>query len=151
MIANFLKTAIDRHFDETKSIIMQLSDDIFDSKATQKTRKTAEIILHMIRSFEFYSRGLSEGEWIPAPYSLSKYNDSQKVLALYDEVVSITKSYLEKLTDESLEEILNQFNRTATKGELLLEMLEHSVHHRGQLTVYYRLYEKKPAEIKYII
>jgi len=89
MIANFLKTAINRHFNETRSLIMQLSEDIFDSKATQETRTTAEIVLHMIRSFEFYSRGLSEGEWIPAPYGLSKYNDSQKVLALYDELYQL--------------------------------------------------------------
>ncbi|MHA1121321.1 MAG: DinB family protein [Candidatus Heimdallarchaeota archaeon] len=151
MLTNFLKTAINRHFEETKLIIEQLTDDLFDKKATEETRKTAEIILHMIRSYEFYSRGLSEGEWIPAPYGLDKYNNSKKVRLLYNEVVKITKKYLEKLTDESMLEEVRGFNRTATKGEILLELLEHGLHHRGQLSVYYRLSKKKPAEIRYII
>lgn len=151
MLTNFLKTAINRHFEETNLIIEQLTDDIFDKKATEETRKTAEIILHMIRSYEFYSRGLSEGEWIPAPYSLDKYNNSKKVRSLYSDVVKITKKYLEKLTDESLEETVKGFNRTATKGEILLELLEHGLHHRGQLSVYYRLSKRKPAKIDYIL
>ncbi len=151
MLANFLKTAINRHLEETRAIIEQLTDDMFDKQASDETRKTAEIILHMIRSFEFYSRGLSEGEWIPAPYTLEKYNTAKKVILLYKEVVKITNNYLGKLTDETLLEQVVGFNRTATKGEILLELLEHSIHHRGQLAVYYRLSKKKPAEIKYII
>ncbi len=151
MLANFLKTAINRHFKETKLLIEQLSDDLFEKKASKETRKTAEIILHMIRSYEFYARGLSEGEWIPPPYSLEKYNNSKKVRSLYNEVVKITNKYLENITDESMLEEVSGFNRTATKGEILLELLEHGLHHRGQLSVYYRLSKKKPAEIKYII
>jgi len=151
MLANFLKSAINRHFEETNLLIEQLTDDLFEKKASKETRKTAEIILHMIRSYEFYARGLSEGEWIPAPYSLEKYNNSKKVCSLYNEVVKIANKYLENITDESMLEEVSGFNRTATKGEILLELLEHGLHHRGQLSVYYRLSKKKPAEIKYII
>ena len=151
MLANFLKSAINRHFEETNLLIEQLTDDLFEKKASKETRKTAEIILHMIRSYEFYARGLSEGEWIPAPYSVEKYNNSKKIRSLYNEVVKITKKYLENITDESMQEEVSGFNRTATKGEILLELLEHGLHHRGQLSVYYRLSKKKPAEIKYII
>ncbi|NHJ31686.1 MAG: DinB family protein [Asgard group archaeon] len=151
MLANFLKSAINRHLEETKAVVEQLTDDLFDKQASEETRKTAEIILHMIRSFEFYSRGLSKGEWIPAPYTLEKYNTAKKVVSLYNEVVKITNNYLEDLTDKSLQEDVEGFNRVATKGEILLELLEHSIHHRGQLAVYYRLSKKKPAEIKYII
>jgi len=151
MLANFLKSAINRHFKETKLLIEQLTDDLFEKKASEETRKTAEIILHMIRSYEFYARGLSEGEWIPAPYSLEKYNNSKKIRSLYIEVVKITNKYLEKITDESMQEEVSGFNRTATKGEILLELLEHGLHHRGQLSVYYRLSKKQPAKIDYIL
>jgi len=151
MLANFLKSAINRHLEETKLVIDQLTDDLFEKQASEETRKTAEIILHMIRSFEFYSRGLSEGEWLPAPYSIEKYNTAKKVISLFNEVEKIRNKYLENLTDEILQEEVEGFNRTATKGEILLELLEHSIHHRGQLAIYYRLSKKKPAEIKYII
>ncbi len=151
MLANFLKSAINRHFEETNLLIEQLTDDLFEKKASKETRKTAEIILHMIRSYEFYARGLSEGEWIPAPYSLEKYNNSKKVRSLYNEVVKITNKYLENITDESMLEEVSGFNRTATKGEILLELLEHGLHHRGQLSVYYRLSKKQPAKIDYIL
>ncbi|MHA2462691.1 MAG: DinB family protein [Candidatus Thorarchaeota archaeon] len=34
---------------------------------------------------------------------------------------------------------------------MLLELIEHSIHHRGQITVYYRLLGIKPAHIPYIL
>ena len=48
------------------------------------------------------------------------------------------------------EEVLD-FSRPATKAEILQEVLEHSLHHRGQLSVYFRLFEMNPPVIEYII
>jgi len=46
---------------------------------------------------------------------------------------------------------LEHVNRTATSDEILLEMLEHGVQHRGQVLVYYRLLGIEPVKIPYIL
>jgi uncharacterized damage-inducible protein DinB len=60
-----------------------------------------------------------------------------------------TRLSLISLSDFSRE--IKEFNRPATVGEILLEMLEHDIHHRGQLTVYQRLLGIEPTKIEYII
>ena len=68
--------------------------------------------------------------------------------------ISIRKNILKKtntLNLEMLNKNFNDFNRPATGLEILFEMIEHSVHHRGQLVLLFRLYGKEPPLIKYII
>ncbi|MCK4972898.1 MAG: hypothetical protein KAS52_06225, partial [Candidatus Heimdallarchaeota archaeon] len=74
-----------------------------------------------------------------------------EILLLYDTVVSSITVHINSLTDEMLMQTVDLFNRVATKKEILLEMLEHSIHHRGQLSVYFRLLSINPPGILYII
>jgi uncharacterized damage-inducible protein DinB len=151
MKRNFLINAIKRHFVETKPLIEQLTDDFLDSKTSKEARKTAEIVLHMIRSIEYYLHGVINDVWKPLPYDIEIFNTAEKIISLYNEVTNEMEKNFDKITDELLDEELKCFNRPATKGEILFEMLEHSIHHRGQLTFYLRLNNIKPAEIHYII
>ncbi len=151
MKSDFLKKAIKRHFIETKPLIEQLADNFLDSKASNETRETAEIVLHMIRSIEYYLNGVINDVWKPLLYTIDIYNTAGKLITLYNEITTEMEKNFDKITDELLEEEINCFNRPATKGEVLFEMLEHSIHHRGQLTFYLRLNNIKPATIHYII
>jgi uncharacterized damage-inducible protein DinB len=114
-------------------------------------RSLGQVILHMIRSLEFYITGVTMNQWKPLTYSLVDFPTTPEVLMQYDSVVGSIKSYLSNLTDEMLEQIVDRYNKPATKQEILLEMLEHSIHHRGQLSVYFRLLDIKSPKIKYII
>ncbi|HUT82098.1 MAG TPA: DinB family protein [Candidatus Bathyarchaeia archaeon] len=151
MLTKFLTKAIKRHFDETNLLIEQITDELLEKKAAEETRDTIELILHMIRSIEYYSRGLTKGIWESLPYTREKYSTSKEIIKLYLEVTNRVMKYLEEITDEDLDKKITEFNRPATMGEILLEMLEHSIHHRGQLTVYYRMNNIKPAKIDYFI
>lgn len=167
MIGNFLKEAINRHFTETRVYISKLAEsstfeDLIEEnvihpdpmvlKVTVKdSRPLGEIILHMIRSIEFYATGIATNKWVPLSYNLTEFITSQEILNLFDHVVEKTKKHLESVTEEMLNEQVDDFNRMATKKEILLEMLEHSIHHRGQLSVYFRLLEIEPPSINYII
>ncbi|MCK5141084.1 MAG: DinB family protein, partial [Candidatus Heimdallarchaeota archaeon] len=114
-------------------------------------RSLGQILLHLIRSLEFYTRGVVTNLWKPLSYSLVDYPTTPEILLLYDSVVNSITTHLDKLTDEMLMQIVDNFNRKASKSEILLEMLEHSIHHRGQLSVYLRLLGITPPEILYII
>ena len=60
-------------------------------------------------------------------------------------------NYTNQVSPEDLHQVSDSFNRPATIAEILLEMIEHSIHHRGQITVYYRLLNLEPISIPYII
>ncbi|MHA1215321.1 MAG: DinB family protein [Candidatus Hodarchaeales archaeon] len=151
MLYNFLKKAILRHFIETRTLLVQLSDQTDLNVKIGNGRSLGEIILHMICCIEYHTRGLSQDVLEPLPYSLQEYNTSSSILQLYDEVVERAKTNIEILKSTKLDEVLNRFNRRATKAEILLEMLEHSIQHRGQLLVYYRYIGVDPEKIPYIV
>lgn len=146
-----LKKSILRHLNETSLFIEKLNDTIILQEPISGSRPLGEIVLHMIRSIHFYLRGCIEDIWEPQPYSLEKYSSTQKIKKLYESIVKISETYLEKLSPDVLHVVVEDFNKPATKEEIILEMIEHSIHHRGQLSVYFRLLKMDPPVIEYII
>jgi uncharacterized damage-inducible protein DinB len=151
MSMNELKKSILRHLNETSLYIEKLNDVIILQEPISDSRPLGEIVLHMLRSIHFYLRGCVEDIWKPLSYSLDKYSSAQKIKKLYETIVKITETYLEKLSPDILQIVVEDFNKSATKEEILQEMLEHSIHHRGQLSVYFRLLKVDPPVIEYII
>ncbi len=151
MLDKFIVDAIKRHLDETFPLISQLDDTLLHSKPLPYGRALGEIIYHMLRSFEYYLRGLVEGIWEPSPRQFDAFTTHDSLLAHWHEVRTKVRTYLSLIMLSDFTRVVNDFNRPATFGEILLEMLEHSIHHRGQLTVYLRLLDIEPAKIEYII
>lgn len=151
MLYDFLKKAIQRHLHETKLLVDQLNDQLVISKPVEAGRPLGEIFLHILRSVEYYLRGLVNNIWEPLPYTLATYSTAQAIKSLYEEISDNVKDYLKQLTPNILTQEIDRFNRPATKAEIFLELIEHSIHHRGQITIYYRLLGVEPASIPYII
>ncbi|MFW9798852.1 MAG: DinB family protein [Candidatus Thorarchaeota archaeon] len=151
MLHSFLKSAMERHIRETSPLVNQLNDDIILSRPLKEGRELGEIILHLLRSIEFYMRGLTTDVWEPLPYTLESYKSSEAIKRLANEVFASALDYMDKVTPDRLLDVTDSFNRSASVAEIILEMIEHGVHHRGQITVYYRLLGIKPHPIPYII
>jgi uncharacterized damage-inducible protein DinB len=151
VVYEFLRKAVVRHLEETELILNQLTDEIILQEPVKTGRPLGEIVLHIIRSLEYYSQGLGKNIWEPLSYTLEEYSAKKKILSLYGKAKSKVISNLNNIIPESLDEVYTEGNRPATRGEILLELLEHSVQHRGQLLVYYRLLGLVPKEISYII
>ena len=145
LASNLLKDAIQRHITETKLLIDQLDDEMVLSEPVESGRVLGEIILHMIRSLEYYAQGLAKGGWKALPYNLETYPSADSIKKLYSEVIGRVLALIEKIDHTTYGKELEYINRTATSEEILLEMLEHSVQHRGQLLVYCRLLGMKPV------
>jgi uncharacterized damage-inducible protein DinB len=151
MMHGLLKKAIERHMDETRPLLNQLDDRILTSRPMDEARPLGEVILHMLRSLEFYTRGVASSQWEPLRYNLAEYDSAEAVKKLAEEVFSKATDYMDQVSPDDLHRVNDSFNRTATVAEILLEMIEHSIHHRGQVTVYYRLLNVEPVPIPYII
>jgi uncharacterized damage-inducible protein DinB len=151
MVYHFLLKAIRRHLDETQLLVNQLTDDIIHKEPVISGRPLGEIILHMIRSYEYYSQGLAKDIWKPLSYTLDKYPTAEALQKLYSEVCVKTTKYISEISQRNLDQIYTEGNRDATRLEILMELLEHNIQHRGQILVYYRLLGVEPEKIPYII
>ena len=151
MVYNFLIEAISRHLHETQSLVDQLTDDIITKEPVVSGRPLGEILLHIIRSLEYYSRGLAKDIWEALPYTLDNYFTAKSLQTLYANTKTITIQNISEIPPQTQEKVYTHGNQTATGLEILMEMLEHSIQHRGQLLVYYRLVGIEPAKIEYII
>ncbi|MFX1483976.1 MAG: DinB family protein [Promethearchaeota archaeon] len=151
MSGRILIEAIKRHIQETMPLIEQLTEVNIMSKPCPECREIGEVVLHMVRSAEFYMRGITTNEWEPLDYSLEQYDSSEAIIDLANKVFNRVKVYADMVSLSDLGREVKSFNRPATIAEILLEMIEHNVHHRGQLIVYYRILGISPKEISYIV
>ena len=151
MVYNFLTKAVSRHLDETQSLVDQLTDEIVSKEPVISGRPLGEVFLHILRSLEYYSRGLAKDIWEALPYTLDNYSTAKSLQTLYTKIKTVTLQNISDISPESLEKTYTHGNRSATGLEILLEMLEHSIQHRGQILVYYRLLGIVPEKIPYIV
>ena len=132
-------------------LIEQLVDVNVMSKPYSEGREMGEVILHLVRSLEYYMKGITTNQWEALPYKLEKYDSAEAIIELATEVFMRVDVYVNMISSSDLGRKIESFNRPATVSELILEMIEHSIHHRGQITVYYRLLGIVPSSIPYII
>ena len=151
MLKEFLSIALKRHLDETMPFIERLTDGDLSKVPVKNGRPLGEVVLHILRSIEYYLVGLTRNEWAPLPYSLEEYSTAESIRKLASDVTIRAHDYIGQLNDDDLTRSLEGFNRSATVVEILLELIEHSIHHRGQITVYYRLLGIDVPTIPYII
>jgi len=146
-----LISAVKRHLKETMPLIEQLVDINVMSKPYSEGREIGEVILHLVRSVEYYMRGITTNQWEPLPYTLENYDSAEAIIELAAEVFVRVDVFASMISSSDLGRKIESFSRPATVSELILEMIEHSIHHRGQITVYYRLLGIAPSKIEYII
>jgi uncharacterized damage-inducible protein DinB len=143
--------AVKRHLDETLPLIKQLIEVNVLSRPIEAVREIGEVVLHIVRSLEYYMKGITTNQWEALPYNLETYDSAESIIELTEKVFEKIKVYTSLISTSDLGRKIELFNRPATVAELILEMLEHSIHHRGQITVYYRLLGIEPVPIPYII
>lgn len=143
--------AFKRHLKETLPLIEQLTEVNIMSKPCPECKEIGEVILHMVRSTEFYMNGITTNQWESLNYSLDQYDSAEAIIDLATDVFKRLQVYTRMISIGDLGRKVKPFDQSVTIAELLLEMIEHSIHHRGQLTVYYRVLGIKPKTISYII
>ena len=146
-----LKDMVERHLDETLPLIQQLTEIDIMNKPVSGGREIGEVVLHLIRSLEYYTKGLVTGQWEALPYTLESHDSAEAIIELAEGVFKSVQMYLSLIPEIDLSRVIDRFNRPATVAEIIIEMIEHSIHHRGQITVYYRLLGITPNKIEYII
>jgi len=151
LIYKLLIDAVKRHLEETMPLIEQLTEINIMNTPIPEGREIGEVVLHLVRSLEYYTKGITTNQWETLPYTLETYDSAELIIELAKNVFESVKVYISLLSPSDIGRSINSFNRPATVADLILEMLEHCIHHRGQITVYYRLLGISPASIPYIV
>jgi uncharacterized damage-inducible protein DinB len=73
---------------------------------------------------------------VPPVYDASQFASVASILEVLTEVHGLTVDYLQMLTDERLlSEIDAPWGMRAQQAEMLMHVLEHELHHRGELSL----------------
>jgi uncharacterized damage-inducible protein DinB len=140
----------DHEMSTTRRVLERLPEKNFAFKPHEKSMSLAQLASHLaeITSWAGAITGSDSFDVAPpggAPYKPPLYQTRQEVLRRFDENVKAARGLIAGVNDsQSMKpwSLLKGGERVFTlpKGGVLRSMiLNHSIHHRGQLTVYLRL------------
>lgn len=109
-----------------------------------------QIMLHIADAEDGWMRYVVTGEleeW-PEPYKLENYPDIPAILGLLKEVHQRTLTYLAGLSEEDLDLIITApWGGKFTLLWILWHMIEHEIHHRGELSLILGTLGKEGLEV----
>jgi uncharacterized damage-inducible protein DinB len=121
----------------TLKIFNNLTDKSLDQKVTAKGRSLGKIAWHITGAFgEIGSTALLQVDRTdekPMPRSAKTIADEYSKSA-----ESLKADVLKEWNDDSLNDKINMYGESWTKGQTLSTLLVHQIHHRGQMTVLMR-------------
>ncbi|MEW8987500.1 MAG: DinB family protein [Bacillus sp. (in: firmicutes)] len=131
----------------TQNILDGLTNESLQQQVYQEGRTLGRIAWHLITSIPEYLNhfGLKLDEVEDA----NRVPDSAKEIAgTFRRVCSSAAHTIkQQWTDASLENVQNAFGREETNAQILMGLIKHIVHHRGQITVLMRQAGIKPAGV----
>ncbi|MCK1983255.1 MULTISPECIES: DinB family protein [Peribacillus] len=128
----------------TQNVLDGLTDDSLDQQVYPKGRTLGRIAWHFTTNIPDYLAHF--GLKIDRIESSENVPSSAQEIAITFKNVSAhaAKIIQQQWTDESLEQIQEAFGRQETNASILMGLIKHIVHHRGQVTVLMRQAGIKP-------
>ncbi|MGD8781139.1 MAG: DinB family protein [Ignavibacteria bacterium] len=123
----------------TLQIFSKISDGKINEKPHQNIRSLGRLAWHITQTLtEMLNKaGLFEEDYLdnkPVPTTFAEISKTYKKYS--DELVKLLK---EKWTDEDLPNSIELYGQPFEKEKVLSMLLNHQIHHRGQMTVVMRL------------
>ncbi|MGE6376412.1 DinB family protein [Peribacillus muralis] len=131
----------------TQNVLDSLTDDALTQQVYAEGRTLGRIAWHVTTNIPEYlthfgfkvDRGEDE-ESVP--------ESARKIAASFKDISSYAAQIIEQQwTDESLEQMQSAFGRQESNAEVLMGLIKHIVHHRGQMTVLMRQAGIKPPSV----
>jgi uncharacterized damage-inducible protein DinB len=149
-IAETMMPEIEQEMAQTRKTLARVPDDKFSYKPHEKSMEMGALALHIAMMADWGADTLVSDDFDVAPvngpaYQMPTAKTSAELLALFDKAVERLKTNLAKTDDAAM---MKQWS-LLQGGRPLFSMpraavmrgmiLNHMVHHRGQLTVYLRM------------
>lgn len=122
----------------TQKLLNNLTDESLKQEISPENWSLGRISWHIVTAIRAITSQtdlvfVAEGEDWPVPPSSKFIADSyaQASEAFFEAITS-------QWTDENLQQEVNFFGQEMTNGQVLLYLIQHQIHHRGQMTVLMR-------------
>jgi uncharacterized damage-inducible protein DinB len=144
-LVDALRPEFDHEMTVTRKLLERVPEDKFDWKPHPKSMSLGELALHVATSPGVICGWASQdvthftGQPVPKP------NSTEEILAAHDQSIQTSKDLLGQLGDAGLDKMWSakagdKTLMTMPKGTLVRAIvMNHWIHHRGQLSVYLRL------------
>ncbi|WP_257352072.1 DinB family protein [Pseudalkalibacillus decolorationis] len=142
-IADFIREW-DREALLTQKVLEGLTDDSLKQKVYPEGRTLGRITWHFTSSIPDYLTNF--GLKMDSVKNEESVPTSAKgIVETFKKISSYASQVIEQQwTDESLKKVQNAFGREETNAQILMGLIKHIVHHRGQVTVLMRQAGIKP-------
>lgn len=130
---------------QTRKVLERIPFDKADFKPHEKSMTLGRLANHVTDLCGWTGFVLESGELDVAGYKSPEVTSTEELLALFDKNVAYTTAAIKAAKDEDLAvnwvlKAGSHVIMTLPRGQIMRGMcFNHTVHHRGQLTVYLRL------------
>jgi uncharacterized damage-inducible protein DinB len=124
----------------TRRVLAATPDDNSGYRPDPKSMTALELVQHIAFSDMFFLSGAIAGKFeVPNDRSfLDAFDTPSKVVAEYEARSTELLGQIEKLSPEQASKQIQLFGMTQSAVEWLQFGMKHTIHHRGQLSVYLR-------------
>ena len=128
----------------TQNVLDGLTDESLKQQVYPEGRTLGRIAWHLTTNIPDYLThfglnidGVKNAENVPT--------SAKEIAETFKEVSSLVAQIIEKQwTDKSIEQIQEAFGRQESNAQILMGLIKHIVHHRGQITILMRQAGLKP-------
>lgn len=132
--------------DFTLKVAGQMPESTYDFKLTPPQMSFAQQMVHLSQALTVFVAPFSSGQPSPAkPVSMNK----KDVIAFIGTSFDAAIAQVSKLTPDQLSKTYHSEDGTMTGLELILEMLDHTTHHRASAEMYLRAKGITPTEYQF--
>ena len=127
----------------TRAMADKMPADGYSFKPTPAQMSFGEQVLHIANANASFAAAITGGKarsWDP------KQADRTAALAALDESAKLAEDAVARLTPELLQKKVKSEEVEMRVEDIVMLMLDHTTHHRGQMVVYLRLKGIPPAE-----
>ena len=128
----------------TRKCLEVIPENLFDWKPHERSMSFGELSLLVAEMPKWIQVMIEESEVDFATVEHFQAKNTAELVEHFDENLAAAKNALQNVSDETFDEPFNLKNNgqivlTAPKKDQISSMVNHLVHHRGQLTVFMRL------------
>lgn len=121
----------------TVQVLESLTDEKLGQAIVEGHSTLGWIGWHLATSPAFFA-GIAGLKVRPATDKTAENISAAEIVQAYKTIAENIAEAAKSLTDATLSETVNQFGKEMTKGSILGMLIQHQVHHRGQMTVLLR-------------
>jgi uncharacterized damage-inducible protein DinB len=145
-----IKAAVSKHLKTSRDFTLKVADQMpeasYDFKLTPPQMSFAQQIVHLSQALdEFLSPVSGERPNPGKPASMNKKDVMAFVQQSFDRAIE----RVSKLTPEQISKSYKSEEGSMTGFELLMEMFDHTTHHRASAEMYLRAKGIKPTEYEF--